>query len=325
MIGPNIVDPFAGYRALLEAGQFQAVMDRYAAEPIDRANDPSIGLAAATAATRLRRFAAGERLASSALAGFGSRADEDGRLRVLNLIGAISYEKGELVEACRAWTDSLALARALGDTLMVGRTSNNLGIAEYLLGNADSARRAYAEALSAYQRLGDRRGLAETTHNLAVLSRRSGAFQRAAELGDEAIRHAEVLGDHGFFAWMIIGRARTIVEGGDLELAKAEAVRAKRLFDDAGIEFGHAEVSWVLAEISLRLGELLQARDQALAGLAIAASVGASLVQAECAELAGHACRGLGDVAQAEELTGQARDLYKTLGAVPWLERITPN
>ncbi|MFN0181111.1 MAG: tetratricopeptide repeat protein [Gemmatimonadales bacterium] len=321
MITPDDLDPAAALRALLGRGRYQEVLDRHA-QSEEASRDPAVALAVATAATRLGRYQDGQLLADRAHGAFRSRADDDGRLRALNLLGAIRYERGELAAAASHWTEALALARALADTTLVARTSNNLGITHYIAGRTEDARAAYQEALLAYQRLGDRRGLAETLHNLSIIARRDGALERAADLSIEAVRHAEAVDDPVLLSLVVIGRAKVHLDANDLEMTRVEAQRADALARAGGDELGEAEAAWVMAERSLKMGEAAAARDGALRAREIAERLESRLLQAESAELAGAALRRLGDATAADALLTEARALYQRLGAVPWLERI---
>lgn len=324
MLTPGELDPIESLRTLLATGRFQDVLDRHAAAGPGWSDDPAIAIAVATAATRLRRFPEGERLAAAALTKFRSRADDDGRLRALNLLGAIRYESGQLEEAAAYWMSALELARALADTTMIARASNNLGITHYLAGRVAEARSAYAEAMLAYQRLGDRRGLAETLHNLAIIARGEGALDQAVDFGVEAVRHAETIGDPGLLALMVIGRARTYLDQGDLEMTEAQARRAARLFEEAGVEVGRAEVNWVLSERFTKLGDSTAALDAAFRGREIAERSGYRLLQGECAVVVSRALIALDRRAEAVEYQNEARRIFTALGAVLWLERLPP-
>ncbi len=322
MTTPDDLDPSAALRALLGRGRYQEVLDRHAQSEA-AARDPAVALAVGTAATRLGRYQVSERLAVQANGIFRTRADDDGRLRALNLLGAIHYERGELTAAVSHWTEALALARALADTTLIARACNNLGISHSIAGRNDQARGAYQEALLAYQRLGDRRGLAETLHNLSIIARRAGALGQAADLSVEAVRHAEAVDDPVLLSLVVIGRAKIHLDGNDLEMTRVDAMRADALARAGGDELGEAEAAWVMAERSLKLADAAAARDGALRARAIAERHGSKLLQAESAELAATALRRLGDDAAAQTLLIEAKTIYERVGAVPWLERMT--
>jgi tetratricopeptide (TPR) repeat protein len=309
--------PLENLRTLLSEGRFQEVLDRHAAEgegwPV---KEPALSLAVATAATRLGRLADGERLARSALNDFRWRADDDGRMRTLNLLGAIAFERGELDRAVSSWGGVLDLARTFADPLMEARASNNLASVLYLAGRVQEARSLYREALLAYQRLADRRGVAETCHNLAITLREADDLLAAEQQDSEALRHAELVGDPALLALTIAGRAETHVFQGEHALAVEELDRATALYRQANDPVGGAEVDRVRAERLLRLGRLEEALTAAESARAEAERHGSAQLRAETADLAAHLLRRLGRDAEARVRRAEAEEIFQALGAV---------
>jgi tetratricopeptide (TPR) repeat protein len=314
MLTPD-ADPIRELRALLGAGRYQEILDRYVADAPAPPNDPGVALAVATAATRLGRLGDGESLADRALVTFRSRADDDGRMRCLNLLGAIAWERGDLPAAARHWQGALELARVDGDTLMVARASNNLASALHLDGRVVEARSLYREALLAYQRLADRRGAAETMHNLALIARQEGDLGGAEEAGAEAVRHAELVSDSLLLALMLTGHAETRIGMGDFALAEPELERAEVLARTANDPLGVAEVSRVraLRWLELRRPELALALVEP--AVTVAADLGSMLLEAECAAIAFRALRALDRPDEARDRFRQAEKLFRSLGA----------
>jgi tetratricopeptide (TPR) repeat protein len=309
--------PLDQLRTLLRQGRYQEVLDRYAAESDGwPAREPSLALAVATAATRLGRLDEGERLAEEALADFRRRADDDGRMRSLNLLGAIAFERGKLAEAAASWRGVLDLARAFRDPTMGARASNNLASVLYLEGRAQEAQSLYREALLAYQRLADRRGMAETCHNLAIALRESDDLVGAEQQDAEAHRHAEVVGDPALVGLTIVGRAETHLRQGDLELAEEELERAAGFYRQANDEVGVAEVDRVRAERFLKLDRLDDALAAAESARAQAERHGSAQLHAECAELAAQALRRLGRDEEAKARFHEAEEIFRALGAL---------
>lgn len=321
-MSPSGADPVAVLRSLLAAGRYQDVLDYSLPGGNDSSPEPGVALAVATAATRLGRFGEAVDLADSAIAIFRRRGDDDGRLRAVNLLGAIHYERGQIEEATEYWRQAIDLARALADTTMVGRTSNNLAIVQYYTGEVDQAKSGYREAMLSYQRLGDRRGVAEALHNLAIIVRAEGSLKEAAALGEEAVRHAESVGDPVLLGLMLIGRAETLVASGDGPFAEGLLARAQRMCADAGDELGQAEIKRVLAELRLRENDPVSAFESASAGRVTAEQHGSRLLEGECAALAGHALRQLGREDESRRFFDEARSIFTSLGAVLWLQRL---
>ncbi len=306
-------------RELLAQGRYQDVLDR---APVGGDADPGVTLAVATAATRLGRLSDSQPLAESALATFRARADDDGRLKALNLLGAIMFERGLLTEAADYWGRALELSRAVGDTLFVARVSNNLASVLHMTGRVDEARSGYREALLAYQRLADRRFIAETCHNLAITCRLDGDVAGADDFSADAVRHAEVVGDPVLLALMMTGRAETLLERREFALAAESLDRAERLAREAGDELGGAEAGRVRAELALRHGAPDQAVDLALAARAVAERHGSALLGGECAAIAFRASARLGRAVDAVRFRAEAERVFNDLGATLYVDRL---
>lgn len=310
-------------RADLAAGRYQAVLDRLPhLATADAAERPSIALGVAAAATRLGRLAEGSRLATAALAPFRKRADDDGRMRCLNLLGAIAYERGRLDLAAAHFAAALELGRTLPDLQGWARAANNLAPIAFFRGRVEEARTRFVEAQAVYQRLGDRRGLAETYHNLGIVARQVGQLREAARVAEAAVRHAQVTGDPSLIALTFTGSAEVALAFDDIAVAGERLAYAERLAREAGDELGVADAGRVEAERRLRLGE----PDRALAAVeparATAKRLGSVQLQGECAALAADALDAMGKTTAAGVRRREARRLFTKLGATLLLNRL---
>jgi tetratricopeptide (TPR) repeat protein len=309
-------DPARELRTLVEAGRFREALDahRRGGDPADRTR-PEVALLAATAATRLGELTTGVTLAESALERFRARADTDGRMRAMNLLGAIAFEQGRLEEAERCFGEALELARTADDTRMEANASNNLASVAHLRNQSDIALSLYRTALLAYQRLGDRRGTAQTYHNLGIAFREQAAWEDAENAAIQAVRHAEQVGEGSLLALTTMGRAELHLEGGDYEMARTELARAgghaRRAHDDIGL----AEVTRLEALLALHEERFDAALPLALEARAAAIRLGALQLQGECAALAARAQSALGRKAEAEASRAEARKIFDALGA----------
>lgn len=322
MPGPA-ADLLHALRALLAEGRYQEVLDRFAErrDPADR-SDPILLLTVAAAATRLGHLDQGQELALGALAVCRSRADDDGRVRSENLLGAIAFARGQIGTATAHWRTALDLSRATGDILTLARASNNLASACHLGGDVLVARGLYRESLAAYQRIADRREIAGILTNLAFTFRWAGDTAAAATLGEDAVRHAEVVGDPTLLALVLAGRAETMLDLGEFAVAEQLLARSEQLATHAGDEAGVGEVHRVRAERWLRLGEPLAALESALAGRAVAERCRQPLLGAECSAAAARAAGRLGREAAADRYRAEAAAGFETLGAALQLARL---
>jgi tetratricopeptide (TPR) repeat protein len=308
-------DPARELRQLVEGGRYREALEAHRRGGEKFVRRPEMELLAATAATRLGELGVGVTLAESALVHFRGRADTDGRMRAMNLLGAIAFEHGRLEEAQRCFGDALDLARTLDDTRMAAHASNNLASVAHLRGQPDLALSLYRSALLAYQRLGDRRGTAQTYHNLSLAFRQQEAWEDAEDAALQSVRHAEQVGDNGLLSLAVTGRAETHINRGELDLARQELLRAEKLAVQADDEVGLAEVRRLAALLALKQGNHNDAADLALVARAVAQKYGILQMQAECAGIAGAAYRRLNRSEEADRYRGEAFKLFERLGA----------
>jgi tetratricopeptide (TPR) repeat protein len=307
-------------RELVRTGRFREALEAHhrAGEAAPRADAL---LLAATAATRLGELHTAETLAGEAVRRFAERGDFDGRMRALNLLGVIGFERGHLAEAERRLTEALSIAYRLEDSLVAARACNNLASVIHLRGRPDEAIGLYRGALLSYQRLGDRRGTAETYHNLGLTYRQRADFDEAEKAVTQAVRHAESVGEPTLMALTSGGRAELRIDQGDSALALTELDRASRMAELAGDLIGVAELRRIRAVAAWRGDRFEDALEEAEAGRRIAEEHDVALLRAECSALAALANRALGRTAQAETRRAEAVEVFGALGAVTLLER----
>jgi tetratricopeptide (TPR) repeat protein len=314
-------DPARELRQLVEAGRFRDALDAHQrAEPAARR--PEGDLLAATAATRLGDFATSVSLAQAALEQFRARSDADGRMRSVNLLGAVAFEQGRLGEAERCFGEALDLARVVDDTRMAANASNNLASVAHLQNRPDLALSLYRTALLSYQRLGDRRGTAQTYHNLGLTFRQQRDWADAEASALQAVRHAEEVGEGALMALVVMGRAEIHLDRGEFELARQELARAERLCRTAEDEVGLAEVGRLRALLALREGKYADTVELALAARDVAARYGLLQLQAECAGVAAVGLGRLGRRKEADARRQEASGLFARLGAVRLQEEL---
>jgi tetratricopeptide (TPR) repeat protein len=323
MVAPSSDDVIGALRELMRTGRFTDALAAFRALPSAvTVRRPDALLLGATAATRLGELALAEELADMAHQQFRLRGDGDGRLRSLNLLGVIYFERGRMPESERALAEALALANQLGDSLLAARANNNLASALHLRGRPDEALGLYRGALLAYQRLGDRRGAAESYHNLGLIFRQLGDWRNAEDATDNALRHAELVGEQGLLALATTGRAELMVERDQLGQASRELDRAGEWAEAAGDEIGVAEVLRVRALAALRARDYGAAFDRAETARAAALERGTALLAAECAAISALALRAQGRRNEAMARKTQAEDGFRAIGATVLLEKL---
>ena len=324
MVATPFADDATGpLRELVREGRFGDALGYFRQMPEEEgARRPDAQLLAATAATRLGDLSVAEELAMESLRQFHARGDDDGRLRSLNLLGVIYFERGRMQDAERVLAEALGLANHLGDSLLAARANNNLASAFHLRGRPDEAIGLYRGALLAYQRLGDRRGAAESYHNLGLIFRQLGDWRNAEDATAMALRHAELVGERGLLALATTGRAELMVERQQLSQAGQELDRAARWAGEAGDEIGAVEVQRVRALAALHARDHEGAFELAEDARATALEQGTALLAAECSGVAALALRALKRTNEAAARKAEAEEGFRALGAVALLERL---
>ncbi|MGQ0639684.1 MAG: tetratricopeptide repeat protein [Gemmatimonadaceae bacterium] len=314
-------DPSHALRELVAAGRFGDALAWFEGAPASVTRDqPHVQLLVATAATRLGRDSMGMTLAADAFETFRLRADEDGRMRASNLLGALHWQRGHLDEAERCFNEALTLAHQLGDLLVAARACQNLALVAYLRSDYDVALSLYRTALLEYQRLGDRRHTAETHHNLAVAFRLLEAWDEAESAVTQAVRHAQLVNDPSLLAFVLIGRAELALARAELDVAQRALLRADH-YAAAGDATARAETTRVNAMFCLAKNDATAARRAAEAAYDGAVQINDAVLRADCAATLALACERAGDTTRALELRAEALRSYTALGAVAFRER----
>ena len=317
---PDLPDPSRELRQLVEAGRFREALDaqsRWGAETTGR---PEVELLSATAATRIGEYSLGVTYAESALDQFRRRADSDGRMRAMNLLGAIAFEQGRLDDAERCFGEALDQARMLEDTRMAAHASNNLASVAHLQSRSDLALSLYRSALLEYQRLGDRRGTAQTYHNLGLAFRQREDWDDADDSSLQAVRHAEQVAEPSLLALVIMGRAELHLHRDELGLAERELTRADQLVQEAVDDIGLADAGRLRGLLALRRGDSLAAERAAREARAVAERIGSVQLMAECTAVLATALHRLGREAESAPFRTEVRTIFTRLGATNLLQ-----
>lgn len=323
MIAPTAEpDLIATLRALLGAGRYRDVVTTWLAAADADGRQGEALLLAATASMRLGDVGRAGALAGDAAEAFRLRADQDGRLRAVNLLGAVAFERGDLDEAANRFETARSLARQLDDTLFEAHAANNLASVAHLRGDAPLALSLYRVALLAYQRLGDRRGTTQTYHNLGLTFRELGAWADADEATVQALRHARMVEDEALAAIAVTGRAELDVARGALDVASRELDRASELAVEAGDVIGIAEIGRVRAIVALRRNTPQVALEEARRAGSMAVEQGSALLAAECVAAEALALLRLDRREEATRRREQATEGFVRLGAVAHAARL---
>ncbi len=156
------------------------------------------------------------------------------RAAALNRAGWLAKLEGELKRAAELISESLAIARALGDSEGIGGALTNLGGVERELGNHDRAAALWEECLEIERGLGDRRAIAVALGNVGLAARDRGDYKRAVALYSEALDLFRQLEDKQRVAWMLSNCAGALLELHESERAAALCEEARALAQELG-------------------------------------------------------------------------------------------
>ncbi|MDB4878348.1 MAG: hypothetical protein JWM41_4794 [Gemmatimonadetes bacterium] len=243
------------------------------------------------------------------------RKDRAAVRQAVNLLGAATFELGELGSATSSFERALELGQRDGDDLLVARATNNLGAIANVRGDRERALMMYALAIAAYQRLGQPRGLAAAYHNMAITFRHIGLLDRADEYERRAIEFARDANNPHIMALARIGRAEISLMLGDARLAAVTAWRVAGEFAERGDPIQRANALRVVGAARVALGELDGAEMVLEEGLELAQNHHAALTEAELLRSRAELRVWRADFSGALEDGKRAMDIFDRLNA----------
>lgn len=314
---PVPADQVSAVAALCGLNRFEEALDQYFALDEPGRTNPTAQFWAATAAARLGRFGAALTLATAAHSRFRDQGGSE-EVRVLNLLGALALEQGDLTGAEQRFREVLARHEVSSDRVIWAHATTNLASILDLRGQSDAALHLYYEGLQHYQEAVDSRGIAQTYHNLNLVYRRLGMMEAAESVARLAIRHAESMRDASLLGLALSGQAETRMDRGDLEGAAFSIARAQVKAAEAQDEMCRAEVGRISARLHLRQGRTSEAIAAAEISRSIANRCGSAMVAAECAAVSAIGLGKEGREAEALERRREATRGFDHLNA-EWL------
>jgi predicted ATPase/class 3 adenylate cyclase/Tfp pilus assembly protein PilF len=165
-------------------------------------------------------------------------ADAPDAVRAKALDGAawLSTSQQDYESAERFGTESLALARSLGDIRRMVTALSSLGAAQVQQGRYAGARDLYREALSHARETEDEIWVTNLLGQLSDLALYEGAFDEATSFGRECLERAEGQGDVWGMAVSLANLGLASLHGGDDRSAGPYFARSIELAMDLGAE-----------------------------------------------------------------------------------------
>ncbi len=181
---------------------------------------------------------------------------KSGEAATLHQLGMIAQYHEDYSEARRLYQESLKISSEMKNKLGVSLTLNQLGIIAHLTGDNDEAQRLNEMSLEIKRELGDRPGIAASTHQLGRVAHATHKYTDARRLYEESLMIARDLGDKS-------GMAIGLHSMGILAQDRGDYATARRLYEESldlerelGNKSGVAISLMQLASLDAREGDL---------------------------------------------------------------------
>jgi predicted ATPase/tetratricopeptide (TPR) repeat protein len=239
-------------------------------------------------------------------------AEED---RLLQTLGALSLERGELREAEALFGQAWALCLRYGDRSGAALVLSNLGMTAFQAGHLELARTRLTDAQQGYRELGDERSAMHLQGTLGLIELRDKRYARARELFLEGLEYSRRSGEvrSEGLALMNLG----MVDHAEGRLADARARLEATVATATGYQFRSMQSMAlhniaVLHEAEGDLPAALEACEQALTLQRSSPSGG--LVRTLCTSA--RLLRASGALVESAHRAFEARDLAASAGAL---------
>jgi predicted ATPase/class 3 adenylate cyclase len=232
--------------------------------------------------------------------------------------GRIAWEQGDYAAATEPLTESLRVARALGDERAVAAALTQLGHVARSQGDHQAARARYAESLQIRREIGDRAGIAQTVGSLGNLALLRGDLAAAHVLYEECLTLMREVGDRRDVMNALHKLGEIAHEEGDAETARARFRESLGIARERGDRRGIAYALEGFAGLAALEGRPERALRLAGAASALRQAIGAPAEPGTRARVEGRlepAVSTLGEVAAtAARRAGAALPLDQALG-----------
>jgi tetratricopeptide (TPR) repeat protein len=228
-----------------------------------------------------------------------------GRAHALNNLGSIAQVRGDLAAAERWYGESARLAHRLADRRLGGLVQMNLGIVAAIQQRSDEAVAHFRLALAAFEQEDYGDAVIWVLNNLGLLYIQESAYVRAAEVLERALMVATKLGDLASEAIVQENRALLFVATHRLDEANRAALRAHEIAERRRDNNRRAAAMRLLARIE-------RARDPGTRHAVILLERALTLCEmGEDAQLRAEILMELGDATQDAGEQPRAKELWR--------------
>lgn len=233
--------------------------------------------------------------------------------KALNTLGALDLKSGAMEEARGTFLNALELGDSSQE--LVARVEQNLGILANIQGDLDEALKRYKRSLEAYRGCTDVHGCAIAYHNLGMVSADRELWDEAEQYFRESLAIAESSGDVYLQALCLVNQAEVEVARQRYENARQGAERALALYDRVDARGAKADAYRVLGTVYRETARPALAEARLREAIALAASAGSALNEAEASRELALLYQNMGRNAEALRLLKVAHDLFRRLDA----------
>lgn len=295
------VRPLASEHGSVQQRQAQRVADLLLGALAETANEQGDYESAATYAQEATRLAQASRHAEGEAQGYLQW-------------GRAHFFRGQYEEAQRRLSTALATALPLQATRLVAAIHFSLAANRLYRGDYATGQNHYEESLRLYQELGDQTNVYKLRYNMALMHFYTGDYLQAQAIFSDCMAHYRELDDRRSLGRLLNNMGAVHTQLGDYVRAHTfyeEALAVKRAIGDRPHE------SLILANLGL-LATLRRDFETAVThcrrALAIGQELGERAVIAYAQTCLGHALAGMGWLAEAADLFGEALALHRALG-----------
>jgi putative nucleotidyltransferase with HDIG domain len=232
----------------------------------------------------------------------------------LNLLGAVSFQLGEMERAEEWFSAALRTAEREGDPSRRAAALVNLGAVANVRGRFDQALARYRRGRRSYHRAGNALGEARALHNLGLCYADLKRWRRAAECYRTALRLAS--GEDPMLAGFIA------LNASEVHLALDQLEIARQRCDEAADRLIAMEAWVAVADVDRRYGEIFRrmgkpglAREHLRRAARRGREFGSPLIEAEALRALGQVHVEGGALEEALECYGRALALFRSLEA----------
>ena len=241
------------------------------------------------------------------------------RANVLNGLGLLLLNQADYEQTVKRCEESIALYRALGDTVGMAWPLQILALVKLSQGEYSRARTLLEECLAYFSEANNKSGRAYTLCHLAGLYGDQGEYDQACSCAQESLTLFQGLEDPGGteYALLYLARALFLSQGSK---PAVHALLEECLALTKGVGFQYPAVQALLAEVVLSEGDTVMARSLIEKSLAFARTEGYREDIPGTLIVCGRVTAAQGDDAAAQALYEESLALAKELG----LKRVIP-